>query len=252
MRIHTRCLALGALLMLAACNKKEAYPTVPLSTYYPLSIGKYIIYRMDSLVFTNFGQNMVTNSYLAKDTVDDTLYDNLGRLTYRVHRYLTDTLFQNPWQDDITYTVTPTATDIELVENNLRFIKLTEPFTTDMTWYGNAYLGDDPYQSYYGELTSQSSLQFWQFNYANIGQTFQIGSITVPNSITVQEANDSTNLPLPSDSVFANKSYGLEVYGAGIGLVYKSYILWDFQPVTPDLPGYYEGFGVTMWMVGHN
>jgi hypothetical protein len=237
---------------MAACSRKETYPTAPLSTYYPLAVGKYMLYRMDSLVFTNFGQNMEIHSYLVKDTVDDTLYDASGRLTYRVHRFLTDTLFDNPWQDDITYTVTPTTNTIEVVENNLRFVKLTEPFTTNMTWYGNSYLGDNPYQAYFGDLTSQTSVQFWQFNYANIGLPYQIGSITIPNSLTVQQADDSTNLPLPNDSVFANKSHGLEVYGAGLGLVYRSCILWDFQPVTPDLPGHYEGFGVTMYMVGHN
>lgn len=242
------CLLLG----LASCNKTQTYPTNPLNTYYPLDTGKYILYRIDSLVFVNFGETSQFHSYLAKDTIDAILQDNLGRTTYRVHRFLTDTLQANPWQDDITYTVTPTANTIELVENNLRFIKLTEPFTTDLTWSGNSYLGDDPYQTYYGALAAQTSLQFWQFNYENIAQPFQVGTITVPNSITVQQANDSTNLPLPSDSVFASKSFGLEVYGAGIGLVYKSYILWDFQPVTPDLPGYYEGFGETMWMIGHN
>lgn len=250
MKVLTRCIALAALL--ASCNKTEHYSTSPLNTYYPLDTGKYILYRIDSLVFTNFGQNIQTHSYMAKDTIDAVLADNLGRTTYRVHRFITDTLMVNPWQDDITYTVTPTANTIEVVENNLRFIKLTEPFTTNLTWNGNSYLGDAPYQTFYGSLTSQIELQSWQFNYENIGQSYQIGPITVPNSITVQQANDSTNIPIPNDSVFANRQFGLEVYGAGIGLVYKSYILWDFQPVTPDLPAHYEGFGVTQWMVGHN
>jgi hypothetical protein len=252
MNVSAPRLAGVALLFMVACTKTETYPTSPLGNYYPLQVGKYIIYRMDSLVFVNSGQTMQTHSYLAKDTIDAIITDNLGRTTFRIHRYLTDTLYQTPWQDDITYTVTPTATTVELVENNLRFIPLTEPFTTNSLWYGNAYLGDEPYQTYYGTLTSQSALQYWQFNYENIGQPDTIGSFALSNTLTVQEANDSTNLPLPSDSVFANKSYGLEVYAAGIGLVYKSYILWDFQPITTDLPGYYEGFGVTQYMVAHN
>ncbi|TDX00588.1 hypothetical protein [Dinghuibacter silviterrae] len=250
MKIHTQLFI--AVVLLTSCSKTEHYPTVPLSTYYPLDTGKYILYRIDSLVFTNFGQNSEIHSYIAKDTVDGILLDNLGRTMYRVHRFLTDTLLANPWQDDITYTVTPTANTIEVDENNLRFIKLTEPFTTNLTWYGDSYLGDDPFQTFYGNLTSQNELQGWQFNYANIGQPYQIGQITVPNSITVQEANDSMNVPLPNDSVFAHKSLAFEVYGAGIGLVYKTFIFWDFQPVTPDLPGHYEGFGVTQYMLQHN
>jgi len=252
MSLFTRCLAGTALIILAACSKKETYPTASLGTYYPLAVGKYIIYRMDSLVFVNSGQTMQIHSYLAKDTVDGIQYDNLGRTTYVVHRFLTDTLFANPWQVDITYTVTPTTNTMELVENNLRFIKLTEPFTTNLVWSGNSYLGDNPYQTYYGNFMSQSALQFWQFSYQNIGQPDTIGNNLFTNTITVFQDSDSTNLPVLTDSAFASKGYGLEVYASGVGLIYKSYIAWDYQPVTADLPGFYEGFGVTQYILSHN
>jgi hypothetical protein len=247
-----RCLAGVSLLLAASCSKMAMYPTVPLSTYYPLSVGKYIIYRMDSLVFVNSGTTMQTHSYLAKDTIDGTLLDNTGRTMYRVHRYLTDTLYSQPWQDDITYTVTPTASTIEVVENNLRFIKLTEPFSAGELWDGNSYLGDYPYQGAYGSFPSQSGIQSWEYSYENIGKPYNTGGVGFAGTITVQEADDSTNLPLPSASVYASRSYGLEVYAAGIGLIYKSYIQWDYQPVTTNLPGYYEGFGVTQYVVAHN
>jgi hypothetical protein len=248
----SRCLTGVSLFLMASCSKTETYPTVTLGTYYPLSVGKYIIYRMDSLVFVNSGETMQTNSYLAKDTIDGTLLDNTGQTMYRVHRFLTDTLESQPWQDDITYTVTPTTNTVELVENNLRFIKLTEPFSLGEIWDGNAYLGDYPYQSFYGAFPSQSGIQSWEYSYENIGQPYNTGSVNFSNTITVQEANDSTNLPLPNDSVYASKSYGLEVYASGIGLIYKSYIQWDFQPATSNLPGFYEGFGVTERIVAHN
>ena len=61
MKVLTRCMVLAVLL--ASCSKKtENYPTSPLSTYCPLDTGKYILYRIDSLVFTNFGQNIETHS----------------------------------------------------------------------------------------------------------------------------------------------------------------------------------------------
>ena len=250
----SRCLlGLSLLLILAACSKTEKYPTVSLNTYYPLAVGRYIIYRMDSLVFVNTGLTMQIHSYHAKDTVDGTLVDNTGQTVYRVHRFLTDTLESQPWVDDITYTVTPSANTITLVENNLTFVKLTEPFSLGMVWEGNSYLGDFPYQNYYGAVPSQSGIQYWQYSYANIGQAYTVGSgAAYTGTITVQEANDSTNLPLANDTVYAGKSYGQEVYAAGIGLIYKSYIQWDFQPATLNLPGFYEGFGVTQYIVAHN
>ncbi len=247
-----RCLAAGLLITMASCSKTQTYPTASLNTYYPLAVGKYILYRMDSLVFVNYGQTAQIHSYLAKDTCDGIVLDNLGDTTYRIHRLLTDTAYANPWQDDITYTVGVYNNTIQVVENNLRYIKITAPFTTNLTWNGDSYLGNYPFQSYYGTLAVQTGVQYWMFNYENIGQSYTVGQTTVPNTITVQQNNDSTNLPLPNDSVYASKTYGLEVYGAGIGLIYKSFILWDFQPVTPNQAGYYEGFGVTMYMLGHN
>ena len=38
--------------LLGACKKNDNFKLEPVSDYYPLTVGKYITYNLDSLVFT--------------------------------------------------------------------------------------------------------------------------------------------------------------------------------------------------------
>ncbi len=43
--------------LLASCKKENAtFTTASVSDYFPLQVGKYITYDLDSTVFTNFNQ----------------------------------------------------------------------------------------------------------------------------------------------------------------------------------------------------
>src|SRR5258705_4060912 len=106
-----------------SCSKKtEEYTSAPLSDYYPLATGKYITYRVDSTIFTNFGRATQIHSYQVKHLIADQLIDNLGRPTYRVFRYVRDTAGTQSWQPNGSYFITPLGQSIEVVENNLRVI----------------------------------------------------------------------------------------------------------------------------------
>jgi hypothetical protein len=48
-------LSLPVFLSLQFCKKQtDQFSLTPLSAYYPTQVGKYIVYQMDSTVFTNF------------------------------------------------------------------------------------------------------------------------------------------------------------------------------------------------------
>src|SRR6202000_2687586 len=125
------------LLVLVSCKKDAGYNPVPLTGYYqPLQVGKYVIYRLDSLGFYFYGQLDTITSYLAKDTVEAAITDNLGRPSWLVERYLTDTTGTQPWVANETYIVTATKPTLEIVENNLRFIKMAFPVDPGFSWTG--------------------------------------------------------------------------------------------------------------------
>ena len=113
------------LLLFTSCKKENFnYTSDSINDYFPLQIGKYITYNLDSTVFINFGQNMVVNHYQAQDVVDAKITDNLGRPSYRIIHYLRNDSTQ-PWIPNNVFIATATRNTIEYVENNLRFLKLS-------------------------------------------------------------------------------------------------------------------------------
>src|SRR5688572_15327091 len=110
---------------LYSCGKKnEDFITEPLSDYLPLEPGKYITYRLDSLVFVDFERIREIHRYQLKLEVAEEFEDNEGRPSYRINRWLRDSAGLDDWENNGTFYITPTEDQVEVVENNLRFIKL--------------------------------------------------------------------------------------------------------------------------------
>ena len=62
--------------LFAACKKEsEVLNVIPISDYAPLTVGKYITYSLDSLVYTNFGRVeshfFYEVKYLTADSITD-------------------------------------------------------------------------------------------------------------------------------------------------------------------------------------
>src|ERR1043165_6004254 len=151
MRIPLRrsLVVLGIIILVSSCKKKDnvdesAYQKARLTELViPLEKGKYITYRLDSTVFTNFGRTTEVHSYLVKHVVDTVLTDNSGRPAYRIYTYLSDTTGTQPWQPNGSYLITVLDDRVEISEDNLRVIKLHLPILPGSQWKGNAFLTED-------------------------------------------------------------------------------------------------------------
>ena len=242
---------------LFSCNEKEEYNTDKLSEYIILTPGKYITYRLDSLVFTNFGRNTEIHKYQVKHVIDAQITDNLGRPSYRVYVYIRDSAGLQPWQaSGNTYFITPLADQMELIENNLRFIKIHAPVKDAFTWKGNKYLPSDtcggPYCPLY-KFSNDDDIQEWDYYYDGNPSSFSYRGINYSNVITIEEADESFNVPITVPGSYAAKTRSVERYSKNIGLAYREYELWEYQPNTGNPAGPYKtGFGITMWMIDHN
>lgn len=226
----------------------------------PLQKGKYIIYRLDSLVFTKLGTDREIHRYTVKYQVDTTFLDNQGNVSYRIYRYLNDSTAKGPWIPAGTAYITPFSNRIEKVEDNLRSIILAAPVREGFTWKGNRYLTDYPFGL---EFTNMPN---WEFMYgAEMDE--EIEGRTIENVRTVYKANELTNAlydrPIV-DTQLAMNITSVAKYARNIGLVYEENTLWEHQnrfsieidPVTRDTIKTYTpyslGFGVRMWMIDHN
>lgn len=232
------------ILVMCRCNKSNPLVTDTPADYYPMHVGNYIIYRMDSLKYINVGSSDTTISYHAKEVVDDSITDNLGRLSYRVIRYLSDTTETAPWTPSIAYMVTPLAGSVEVVENNLRFIKLVTPVQDGISWLGNAYIDTKSNDS------PVPYLDGWNYVYTNTGMPFNVLAGTIPVTVVVQEADDVSGL---GDGSYTQTIYSEEVYGRQIGCIYKKFLYSVYQSPNVEYPqGATIGYGLTFNMVSHN
>ncbi|MEO7984239.1 MAG: hypothetical protein ABI688_09170 [Bacteroidota bacterium] len=245
-------LAFVVLSLFSCKTEKEEFITENISDYIPLTPGKYITYRIDSLVFTNFGRIQETHRYQVKDQVDSKVTDNLGRPAYRVFRYLRDSLGVTAWQPAGTYLVTVLTDQVEVLEDNLRFIKLHMPIKDGFSWKGNKYFPNEPYEP--GYLFSNDFLmQDWDYYYDGEASSFTYRGNNYSNVYTVEEIDESLNVPVTSPTLYALRSRAVEKYSKNIGLVYREYELWDYQPNSTGSGGpFYTGFGIRKWMIDHN
>ena len=245
--------AFSFLFSFTSCKKEtEEFKTDAIADYLPLSVGKYITYRLDSTVFTNFGRNEEIHRYQVKHVVDAEVPDNLGRPSFRVLRYLRDSLGTQPWVDNGTYFITPLTDQAEVIEDNQRYIKLHLPFKIDTDWKGNRYLSDDPFASLY-TFENDNDMNQWDYNLESFQETMTIRNQTYNEVYTVFQIDDAFNAPVTDFSIVGLRTLALERYAKNIGLVARDFIMWEYQPNPSGTGvGFKTGFGIKMWMIDHN
>ena len=227
---------------LISCKKQsETLEIEDIATLYPLKVGSVFIYRMDSTSATQAGFN--TNYYLAKDSVSKTFLDNQGRTSFMVLRYLTDTSGLNPYQFNESYSVTYDKNRIEVLDgNNRRFINLVNPVSLNTTWSGNSYIDSV-------KISDNTTYAGWTYQYISINQPHTVINGTFPNTFTILQAADSSGSKFdPANISF--KTYSVEVYAKGVGLIYKEMTAYFYQ-ITPS-PAFEDGsFGIKLNLVSY-
>lgn len=224
----------------------------------PLAQGKYITYRLDSIVPIRQGRALETRRYQIKDVVDTIITDVLGRPSYRVFRYRNDSLARGSWEPMATYFITQMGKKIEVVENNLRTVKLQLPLRPDATWKGNSYLPDGAY----GAFNDARLNEVWNWDFVHNGWSQErIGRNNFDSVWTVQHLNeiaDTVSIPAGSTSPhhgFYIIGYSEEKFVPRVGLVARQLLAIENEPNKLDADNYdpYRiGFGIRMWMIDHN
>lgn len=231
----------------SACKKEtETYSGLSIQDYAPYQTGKYITYKLDSLVYLSFGTRDTTRSYEVKYVVDSLLTDNIGNPAYRVFRFIRK---QSPdaWVPSGTFWAVDKKNSFEFVENNMRYIKLELPFQNGTTWKGNVYI--DTYS-----LNSEVKyLDDWDYAFEDFAQPATIGSFSLDNTITVNQRDEIIGDPADALS-YSEVNFGKEIYAKGIGLVYRKFFHSEYQPGTNGGNGYFAdgSYGITLTMIDHN
>lgn len=211
------------IVLLNSCKKSsDDFSPILAKDYLKFEIGKSYYYRYDSTLPANFGASLINKSFIAKDSIESSFFDALGNKSYRIYRYITDTLQKTPWIFTTTITATIKNNNIEFVENNLRFIKLSNIVNNNYSWKGNSYINtqfNSPYY-YYNN---------WDYRYTNINQPFTSLKQIFDSTITVQQQDAA--IPAVFDpTIYNEKTIAKEVYAKNVGLVYKELLFYIWQP----------------------
>jgi hypothetical protein len=187
----------------ASCKKKSApAPVIDVGTdYYPTAIGKYVIYEADSTVYDEFTHLPTNYKYQIKEKIEEQFTDNEGKPALRLMRYIKKydpnvAYSAMPWTIKSAWMVNVSATDVEVVEENIRFTKLIFPVKEGSTWDGNA----------------KNTIGEWTYTYLGIDAPQTINSVYFDKALTVKQKDYRTLI---------SYQYYIEKYARGTGLVYR-------------------------------
>ncbi len=236
-----------AVVIFSACKKEtETFKTAAINEYAPLTVGKFITYKLDSFRYLPFSIQSITITYEVKFLVDAAITDNLGRPAFRIIRYIRSSPTA-AWVPDNTFTAINDENSFEFVENNLRFIRLRMPIISNFIWKGNSFINTS---SQYSDLRY---LEDWDYAYDSINAPLKLGAINLDSTLKVAQRDEIIGNPSDPNS-YSEKNFSIEYYAKGIGLVYKRFLHSEYQPPTGSRDGYYSDAtkGFILTMTGHN
>lgn len=217
--------------------------------YFPLEIGKYILYDVDSTIWDDFLKAEIHHRSQMRYEVVDTFRNETGSLSYVINIRSRKTNAEPFVESDVIY-VTPNDNRVVVSQQNLKYIKLIFPVVDGATWDGNAMipLGDADYQQFDNEK--------WVYTYSDEDEPFNPGNNLYDHTVTVNHIDDRLNDPDADSTAYAYRNYSKEIYAFNVGMIYKERIFWEFQPKSPDGSsggsGYRKGYGVLMKAVENN
>jgi hypothetical protein len=214
--------------------------------YYPLAIGRFVEYDIDSTIYNDFTKDTEFVHREFRDEVVSDFLDGEGRFSYIIQRYTRISSAQ-PWSEYLTYYATQTNFKVEIVENNLRFIKMVLPVKLNTNWKGNVYI---PAASSGSENISWYA--DWDYKYKNINESFFNGVKNYNNTLEVSASIGRDGLGLEGDStlpdVYSSFTKYREFYAKNVGLIYRELTHWEYQPVI----GFRNGFSVVFKAKNNN
>lgn len=251
MQLNATICSIGLLLMIACitgCEKSDPLTTAgQVSDYYPLQTGRNITYRLDSTVYIALNTIRTTRSYIVQDRVEAETKDNLGQKAFVVRRWIRSNADTTQWTGNAAYMVVPLRQSIEIIDNNLRYIRMQEPLRNNFTWKGNRYINTltDPQLQY---------LDDWTYTYEKTAQPYTVGTRTFSETVTVKQRDEVINDPNDKTKLFS-VSRSVEVYAKGVGLVYRDFLHETWQPPNASsASGYFESnsYGIRLTFLNHN
>ncbi len=216
-------------------------------TYTPFELGKFWIYKTDSIYFSK--EIVVTIDSVSVEIMEevvDTFRNANNELVFSLDQYLRKDSSAS-WELVGNSFVTSSKSKLIKSEFGLDFIKLVYPVAKNKSWNGNVYIGSRQLITFQGEPFELFS--YWNNNsyyYVDIKPKEMISSGSFENVLSVEEADYTDEIiKIKSNSKYADH----------IGLVYHE--AWFLKrgfanPNTPYDPKAERGVIIRQYLIQHN
>jgi len=210
--------AMLVLLGIFSCKEEVPEPaTVKGLEYFPLSIGRFVEYEVDSTVFTEVPKDTLYFRYRIKEKLIEEFIDNQGDKAYRLQRYIKHFNSSMPydsldWQVKEAWLVKANTTRIQVQENNNLYTKLIFPTLQNASWDGNAY----------------NSLGKSTYSYEYVDRAENIKGLSFSRVLKVKQKTDTSNF------IYNHLEY--EQFAADVGLVFRHYTNIESNNIVPNVP----------------
>lgn len=214
-----------ALLLFAACGERQTETFVPddpaaFYSYYPLELGKFTEYRVDSVVYDPGPGDISlrdSSTTFVREILADTLRDNTGAILYTIERYERPDPTTN-WNLKAIWTCAINEVGAIRTENNQRFLKIIFPLDRRSAWDGNLYIYTDQEIEIAGERIRP--FQNWFYEVDSIDVSASVGGFVFDSTLLITEVDETNAI---------EKRLSRVRYARNIGLVWREQWILDSQ-----------------------
>lgn len=191
------CLLLISVLVFSNCTKKTDDTKSQLhQEYFDLTPGRFSEYQVREITHnSNSTIQHDTLNYFLRIQIEDTIYDNQGRLNRKFVRYKRNSEIDN-WVVSDVWMAFKDNNNAELTEENEKIIKLKFPINSFTNWNANIFNSSSPLDCFYEQIHSPRT----------------INGLFFDSTVVVNQGSDRNLIR------FYKKQ---EVYAKGIGMVNK-------------------------------
>ncbi len=218
-----------------SCGKDDAQPVDLGLDYFPVEVGKYVEFLVDSsFVDEQFGASAaVTVQYELREVIAEEFIDQAGRTVQRLERLVKDSVGE--WIIRDVWTQFRSDERAERVEENQRKFRLAFRPGFDKVWDLNAFNTDQVF-------ANSSPFEFVEMTYEEIDEPYTVNGMFFDSTVAV-------NTTYPSNLILELVEY--ERFAKGVGLIEKEWVEVEaqFNGSTGDREE--TGFRVKYTLIGY-
>ncbi len=204
------------LMVILGCIKNETEKADIESdlAYFPLQVGQYREYKVDSILYRQ-GKFLDSTSSFIREEITTKVTDTLGE-EYIILRSIRKNDI-DPWVPNASFTARIYYFKAVRNEGNVHLVCLVFPFIINQSWEGLSLINTDQVYDVQGE--SVQIYQGWE--------PFKIKENAKPEIISGLNYRDVVTVLQSDEEDILTKRYSLEKYAKGVGLVYKEMAIYD-------------------------